>query len=470
MQEGIASRVRIIAGFALIGLFLGGFGCQGTDPEVAARYKPITLKYWRVFDGSDSMDAIVAAYRALHPNITIDYRRLRYDEYEKAVLNAMAEDQGPDLLSLHNTWLREWQPRLLPAPAAITLAYRETVGTIKKDVITVLRTTPGPTIKQLTNDFLDVVAKDVIIPMPQSDTRAPAIPRIYGLPLAVDTPVLFFNRDILNDAGIAQPAGDWKTFQNQVKKITRLDEAGNIVRSAAAFGTADNVERSPDFLALLMMQNGTKMTDEAGRAVFDKIPAELAGRQLAPSVEALIFYSDFANPVKEVYTWNAKMSGSLEAFARGETAFFFGYSYHLAAIRQLNPKLNFGVSPMPQINEDAPVNFANYWVESVSNKTEYPDEAWDFLQFATKAQQAQSYLKVTNKPTALRSLVNGQLQDIDLAPFASQLPSAKSWYHGRDADAAEEALKEMLRQMLVDGSDPAKLLELAASKVNQTIQ
>lgn len=462
--------IRSIAAASLAALLLVGLGCKGQSAEVIKRSQPITLEYWRVFDSEDSMYGIINAYHAIHPNITINYRKFRFEEYEKALLNALAEDKGPDLISLHNTWMVNWRPRLLPVPPVLSVPYRETTGTIKKETITVMRDTPGITLKQLTNDFIDTVAQDVVIPTPQSDPRAPYIPKIYGLPLSVDTPVLFYNRDLLNNAGIAQPAVDWKTFQEQVKKLTKLDETGAILQSAAALGTADNVERAADFLAVLMMQNGARMTDENGTATFDKFPPELAGRPLPPGAEALVFYTDFANPVKEVYTWNAKMPGSLEAFARGQTAFFFGYSYHLAAVRQLNPKLNFGTSTFPQIEGNQPVHFANYWVESVSSKTKHADEAWDFLQFATKAENVQSYLNTTGKPTALRALVNGQLQNTDLSVFAAQLPAARTWYRGSDGAATESAFDEMIRQMLAGEADPKKLIEIAATKVNQTVR
>ena len=174
-----------------------------------------------------------------------------------------------------------------------------------------------------------------------------------------------------------------------------------------------------------MMQNGAIMTDPNGMATFDKYPTELAGRPLPPGAEALVFYTDFANPEKEVYTWNDKMPYSLNAFINGQTAFYFGYAYDLPTIRFSNPKLNFGITSFPQIEGNKPIYFANYWVETVSKKTSHPDEAWDFVQFMTKAEEAQKYLNSTKKPTALRSLINNQLQDADLSVFAGQVPNAK---------------------------------------------
>ncbi|MFH1047922.1 MAG: extracellular solute-binding protein [Patescibacteria group bacterium] len=451
-------------------LVFGGFGCKGEDPAVAEITKPITLKYWRVFDDTDAFNEIISTYQALHPHIRIEYRKFRFEEYETELLNALAEDRGPDIFSLHNSWIGEWQSRLEPSPATLTMPFRSLQGTIKKELVTEIRQVSGMTVRQLANDYLDVVSQDLVIDTEQSDPRAPLVPRVYGVPLSVDTLVLFYNRDLLNAAGIPEPAATWNEFQEQVKTLTKLDELGTIIQPAASIGTADNVERSADILSALMMQNGTRMTDDNGLAAFDQYPPELAGRSLPPGAEALIFYSDFANPAKEVYTWNDKMPDSLTAFANGQTAFFFGYSYHLPTIRNFNQNLNFGINALPQIADNQPVNYANYWAEVVSKKTENLDEAWDFLIFATKAEMAQKYLNKTGKPTALRSLVNTQLDHLDLAVFASQLPTAASWYRGTDADATEETFREMIRQMIgAEEPDPKRIIELGATKVNQTI-
>ncbi|MEY4722786.1 MAG: hypothetical protein RLZZ324_299 [Candidatus Parcubacteria bacterium] len=455
----------------LAALIFTGFGCSTPNQAAVSRSQPVTLNYWRVFDDQDAFQQIAQDYTRIHPNITIRYTKLTYDEYRDKLLNALAEDNGPDMMSLHNDWMHEWQPRLMPMPSSVTMAFKEVQGSIKKETITVLRTLPTMTLKQMANDYIDVVAGDMVMEVPQDDPRAPRVQAIYGLPLSVDTLALYYNRDLLNNAGIPSPAADWKTFQDQVKKLTKLDETGSILQSGAALGTATNVERASDILALLMMQNGTRMTTDDGSATFDKYPPELAGRPLPPGAEALVFYTDFANPVKEVYSWNDKLPDSLQAFAKGQTAYYFGYAFNLQQIRQLNPKLNIGIAPFPQISADnQPVNYANYWAEAVSRKTKHPDEAWDFLLFAAKAEEAQKYIAATGKPTALRSLVNGELSNANLAVFASQLPTARSWYHGTNAAAVEAAFAEMIRSTLAGDSDPTKALGLGAIKVNQTIK
>jgi ABC-type glycerol-3-phosphate transport system substrate-binding protein len=157
-------------------------------------------------------------------------------------------------------------------------------------------------------------------------------------------------------------------------------------------------------------------------------------------------------------------------FAQGKLALFLGYAYHLPQILNQAPKLNFGIAKLPQIEGNPQgVNFANYWVETVSAKSKYTAEAWDFIQFATKAEQAKLYLDKVKKPTALRSLINQQIDDMDIGVFANQVLTAKSWYRGIDSAAAEQIFAAMIDNA-VSGSDTLdNLINLAANKVQQTV-
>ncbi len=92
--------------------------------------------------------------------------------------------------------------------------------------------------------------------------------RVFGLPLGVDTLAVFYNRDLLNAAGIATPPATWTQFQEAVVKLTRVSAGDVIAQSGAALGTSRNVERAFDILSLLMLQNGTEMTDVRGFANF----------------------------------------------------------------------------------------------------------------------------------------------------------------------------------------------------------
>ena len=87
---------------------LPGFGLKCQDKETQQAMQPISLNYWRVWDGPDDFKDIITEYNKLHPNIKINYRKLRYEEYEQELLEAYANDNPPDIFSIHNTWLRKY--------------------------------------------------------------------------------------------------------------------------------------------------------------------------------------------------------------------------------------------------------------------------------------------------------------------------------------------------------------------------
>jgi len=322
--------------FLLIILLTGGFRCKVVSQKVRERMKPARLTYWRVWDNPDTMAGIINDYRRAHSYVTISYRKLRYEEYEQALLEAWAEDRGPDIFSIPVTWLEKYKKYILPLPEKITMPYEMMTGpSCKREKTVVLKTKKSLTIGDLRNNFVDTVYNNI-----REGNQ------IYGLPLSVDTLVLYYNRDLLDNAQIPQPPRDWTEFKEDVQKLTFQDKEGNIVQAGAALGTANNIERSMDILSLLMMQNGTKMS-KGRQAVFDR-PLE-SNPNYFPGEEALKFYTDFANPAKEVYSWNSRMPNSLDAFVEGKLAFFFGYSYHLPIIPA--PKVFFA---LPTLSSSPP--------------------------------------------------------------------------------------------------------------------
>lgn len=251
-----------------------------------------------------------------------------------------------------------------------------------------------------------------------------------------------------------------------IPKITVIDKENNIIQAGAALGTAKNIANATDALSLLMMQNGTRMIDENNRAVFNLSSRNQEG--VVPGEQALTFYTDFANPIKETYTWNDQMPEALDSFIQGKLAFYIGYSNDLLLIQTRAPKLNFDIAPMLQIEGNPEVNYAKYWLETVSKKTKYSNEAWDFILFATKEDQAKLYLDKTKKPTALKSLIQKQMEDYDLSIFAKQVLTAQSWYRGNGGDIIKKIFNELIEGALKGDGEMQKLLNLTVEKINQT--
>jgi ABC-type glycerol-3-phosphate transport system substrate-binding protein len=446
-------------------LLTTGLGCKGGQEKKVeeALSQPVTMEFWGVFDTHEAFSQIIANYQASRPNVTIKYRKLRFEEYEQALLNAWAEGRGPDVFMVHNTWTTGYQAKITPLPELIKVPTVEVSGGLQKTKTYSFYEARTPTVTDLNRIFVPVVANDAI----KND-------QVYGLPLSVDTMVLFYNRSLLDQAGLPQPPSTWQELINVVPRLTTLDSNNQISKAAAGLGGATNIDRNFDIVSLLMAQNGVIFRSDQGGQIDLSGSSDFRGRpEYSPGQQALRFYTDFASPVKETYTWSEDLPNAMDMFIQGRLAMMLGYAFQLPLIKAQGPKIDLGINTVPHINADGTdalgttINWANYWLLSVARGTTHPSEAWDFILFATtQPEQANTYLSKSVKPTALRTLITSQLEHQDLSIFASQLLTAQSWYQGRNAIQAETVFGNMILSVTQGLKTPADALKDAENQIN----
>lgn len=434
-------------------------GGSTSEKELKEKVQPITLTYWRTTDDPNDLSDIINHFHNKYSHISIIVRTIKPEEYERELLEAWAEDRGPDIFSIPITLLSKYQSKIyaLPPSTVLEVGRKYTTQGFKKETKITLDRIPLPNLRQIKETYVDTVASDILVEG-----------KIYGFPLALDMLVMYYNQDLLNNAGIAQPPQTWQEFVEATHKLTLFNEQGKIVQSGAALGGADNITYLPDIIALLMLQNGTSMFS-SGKATFNQPLAN--DDSYYPGAEALRFYTDFSRPGKETYTWNEDKPQDFDAFISGQLAFYFGYSSDRQKIRQLAPQLSFDALAVPQISGTIrPVNIANYYLEVVSFKTEHPNEAWAFLVETLKADIVKSYLTKTKRPTAHRALIEWQSQDYDLAPFVKGVLTAKTWYKGKNYDLVDQAFREMVKDVIFHRRETIlDALNFCVQKVNLTL-
>ncbi|OGM00667.1 hypothetical protein A2480_01005 [Candidatus Uhrbacteria bacterium RIFOXYC2_FULL_47_19] len=458
---------RITLATIILSLAFLGAGCFGGQETTIP---PVTLQYWRADDPPEAVAKVIANYRQAHPNIKIEVRSFRAEEYENELLEALAENRGPDIFSLPNVWLAGWRNKLLPLPEK-TIVLSQTVDPDKKKIVAANVETKSITVRQINEDFVEAVPADIIMLTVAEKGGERPTEKIWGLPFSLDTLALFYNEDLLRQASITKPPSTWKEVQDQVKQLTVLDEEGAITQSGAAMGLASNVRHAADLMTAIMIQNGAEMADSRGYAHFQSYTVDTRGRAYPPGIETLMFYQAFARRGMSTYTWNTEQPDSMDAFIAGKTAFYFGFPYDRNEIRERAPRLNFQVAPLPQVDPTKTKNLAHYNVEVVSKRTTHPNEAWDFIQFAARQDNVKDFLNATGRPTALRGLIAEQLTNPDATTFAGQVLTAKTWYRGSDWSAVEEAFTSMIETYpTVDKPDYQPIVQIAANRINATIK
>lgn len=424
-----------------------GLGCRGLDATQQTAIRPVSLTYWTVYNNVSELQRLATEYNALHSYITINVRQLRFEEYQDKFLTALADDVGPDIMSLHVRDLQKHVTRLSSVPASSTIATVVTTGGFSPETTVTFEKNILPTVNSVKNNYLKTVGDDVILGG-----------KIYGLPLTVDTMALYYNKDLLDQAGIATPPANWTDFLAAVKQTTKIDpnDPENILQSGVALGTAENIDNAPDLYAILLLQKNIKIIEQGYVAFGNHRDRNVA----SPALEALRFYSDFARPDKEAYTWNNKMENAFDEFVRGKSVFYFGFAFDYDRIKARAPQMSLSIAPMLQLNSESITNVASYWVETVPKKSKHQNEAWDFIRFISTPESLKTYSAKAHTPSALRIHNKDQKNEENpLFPFASQVLQADNWYRGKDYTAGQKTFRSLITNYLEPYTDPDKTSE-----------
>ena len=390
----------------------------------------VTLEFWGLFDDSAIWQPIFDAYKKNNNTVAFNYVQMNPDTYEQDLIEALASGKTPDIIMFRSSWLAKHGNKISSLPEAMM------------------------TLRNFQETFPDVATVDFV-----------SQNKIYALPIWTDVLAMFYNKDLFNTAGIATPPKTWDDFIKAVQKLSARDKYGNLTKSGAAIGMANNVNNAADILSLLMLQAGTKMiSDDGTEAAFDK--SITAGNSTyKPGESALRFYTDFTNPKSSAYTWNDKLPNSFDAFTLGQTAIIFDYAVNIPRLKQKAPNLRLGIAPVPQLTGAAKVvNYADFWGYSVPLVSQNKDAAWNFLVFLTTKDINKYFSNIVSRPGSRRDVIGEEQTDPNIGVFSEEMLAATNWYRV-DPAAVDNVFKDMINSVVLENAKPADAISDAAAKI-----
>jgi maltose-binding protein MalE len=170
----------------------------------------------------------------------------------------------------------------------------------------------------------------------------------WGIPFLVDPLVLFSNRSILSSNGIARPPSTWEALTGLVPGVATLTPSRQITRGLIALGTYDNIHNARGILSTLFLQTGVPISSFSANGNLTANLGQTSSSGVPSGKAVLGFYTQFADPSKVSYTWNASLPDSEQMFLTGDLALYLGYASEANFLRAANPNLNFNVTPVPQ--------------------------------------------------------------------------------------------------------------------------
>lgn len=170
----------------------------------------------------------------------------------------------------------------------------------------------------------------------------------YGLPFLVDPLVLFYNGSILASSGIAKPPATWEALTGLVPTVATLTATRQVTRSLIGLGTYDNVHDARGILSSLFLQTGVPISSYSGNGLLSADLGTSIKNGALPGQAVVGFYTQFADPSKVSYTWNASLPDSQQSFLAGDVALYLGYISEASYLLSANPNLNFSVASLPE--------------------------------------------------------------------------------------------------------------------------
>ena len=306
----------VVLGIFIFGIVLGVLAFSGVLPTRKSSQSVArgTVTLWGTIP-NETLASVLSRINTENSDFSVQYVEKNAATFDTELIEALARDQGPDLVLIAHDGVVRHQDKLFAIPY---------------------------------ESFTERAFKDMYI---QEGELYLAKEGILALPLSVDPLVMYYNRPLFDGAGVALPPAYWDEFFALAPKLTIRGPLLSISQSFVALGESSNVTHAKEILSALMLQLGNGIVSRDMLRDDDGLKSTLGdgfGFEKSPAVAALEFYTEFSNPVKSSYSWNRGLPPSREAFAAGDVAVYIGYASELFAIRDQNPNLDFDVAKLPQ--------------------------------------------------------------------------------------------------------------------------
>jgi len=347
---------------------------------------------------------------------------------------------------------------------------QETEATFNQDFVKALAVGQGPDVILIPADMI-LPNENKITPIPYTlipqrtyeDTYVQEANLYLGsagieaVPFYIDPLVMYWNRDSFTNAGIAS-AGTvsspltWNTLASYGAQLTQKDVNSNIRKSVMALGQFSNLDNAREILGTLFMQAGNPITEET---TSDGIVSTLGYgvyQGLDSSAAAVSFFTQFANPTSQYYSWNSSLPDSESYFLSGNLATYFGFASELSDIRNKNPNLNFDVAPLPQAANGANrITYGRLYGFSIVKQSPNATADYAVISALTSASALAEWQTLTYLPPVTRSAIAAGTTDADMAIFYDGALISRGWLDPNPAGT--ESLWQTMVQSVVSGSD-----------------
>lgn len=392
-----------------------------------AKAQAVEIEYWQyVFDARiKAMNELIKRFEAANPGIKIKHTTFPYADYQTKIAAAVPAGQGPDVVQLYYGWLDNF------------------VG--------------AKFIQPLPRDAFphDVIERE-FYPIVQTMKRDG---EYYGLPTAVRTLALFYNKKLFQEAGLDpnKPPQTLDEYLEAAKKTVKRDAAGNML-SAGAVIDMPGQDLHWWREVLLRQMGGKPYSDDSKTVAYDS----------EAGAKALNWYADLQRVHKVGQA--GFMDEGQAAFRAGRAAMTVDGSFRLGAFGGIK-NFEWGVAELPASADGKRSNFASYWVNAITAKPTGAklEAAKKFMAFTTSPEAMQVWLDMVGELPARKAAAETEknLAHPIYGPFLKALNYSQATVFV-DELAQRQVGLDMANRVFIQNQD-AKASLAEAAKAEQAI-
>ncbi len=326
------------------------------------------LIFWNFWDPKLILP-VIEAFEKENPDIKIKNEQLTWNNGLDKIIVAMANNRAPDICEMGSTWMGKFMSE--------------------------------GALLDVTNEFSQLKDKYIMWEPAQMNGR------LYGMPWLAGTRVIYYNKDLLINAGLnpEKPPVTWNEFLEYCKKIHNPQKG--------IFGFGMNVGEGhilyKKFLPFAW-GNGARVIDENGNFTFDS-------KEMKEALEYYLKLKDFS--------YCEKQDLLDDAFKQGKLGFTISGSWNFARYPIDAPNLNFGtyLMPKPDIDKGFSTSFMGGEILVLFKTCKNKDLATKFIKYLTKSENALLITKEawTSFPANIEAYSDKIFEDPRLQVFCEQM-------------------------------------------------
>lgn len=327
----MSNGVRLAVATMLVATLTATAGCGDGDKTNDPNAK-VTLSY-AVWDKNQVpvMEEIAAAFTAEHPNTTVNVQLTPWADYWTKLRAAVTGGAAPDVFWMNGPNFQLYADNGVIAPLS----------------------------DRISADKVDLgVYPKALVDLYTFEGKA------YGLPKDMDTVGVWYNKELFDAAGVAYPAKGW-TWADFKATAAKLSDPAK-----GQYGVGANLAGQEYYYNTILQAGGFVISPDGKTSGFDN-PA---------TIEGLRFWTDLIKSKHSPDLQKMTDTHPLQLFESGKIAMYWGGSWNSAEFAGNDyTKTRVDVAPLPQSAKQATIihGLANV----VSAKTEYPQQAWEFVKF-----------------------------------------------------------------------------------------